>query len=156
MDAMTILRRCREAAHDIERLAQLIAQRRGVLDGLSGPQMDPNGGGRGSQDPDKVGRIVADIDELERKKQRREEEQEVEKVAASAMMDLVPILEGKVLYAYYVNGMTTGEIARKEKYQAGYLRKVKRNGEELLRMLSEEKIATMVPGWYLRERSGRK
>ena len=86
MDAMTILSRCREAAHDIERLAQLIAQRRGVLDGLSGPQMDPNGGGRGSQDPDKVGRIVADIDELERKKQRREEEQEVEKVAVTAMI----------------------------------------------------------------------
>ena len=91
MDAMTILRRCREAGHDIERLEQLIAQRREVLDGLSGPQMDPNGGGRGGADPDKVGRIVADIDELERKKQRREDEHEVEKVAATAMMDWLPV-----------------------------------------------------------------
>ena len=156
MDAMTILRRCREAAHDIERLAQLIAQRRGVLDGLSGPQMDPNGGGRGSQDPDKVGRIVADIDELERKKQRREEEQEVEKVAVTAMMDWLPITEGKVLYHYYVNGLSTTEIARKEKYQASYLRKVKRNGEEMLRMVNPERVDELVPGWYMRERSGRK
>lgn len=149
MDAMTILKRCRAAERDIERLEQLIAQRRAVLDGLSGPQLDPNGGGRGGQDPDKTGRIVADIDELERKKQQREEEHEVEKVAVTAMMDWLPIMEGKVIFGYYVDGLTTAEISKKEKYTMGYVRKAKRRGEELLGMVYEEKISELVPRWYL-------
>lgn len=153
MDAMTILRRCREAGHDIERLEQLIAQRREVLDGLSGPQMDPNGGGRGGADPDKVGRIVADIDELERKKQRREDEHEVEKVAATAMMDWLETTEGKVIFEFYVNNLTTAQIAKAKNYSQGYVRKVKANAEGKLRMVSEERISELVPRWYLEGRN---
>ena len=149
---MSILRSCRKAEQDKERLEQLIAQRREVLDSLSGPRMDPNGGGKGSPDPDKTGRIVADIDELERKLQQRRDEHEVEKVAVTAMMDWLPIMEGKVLHKYYVNGMTTAEIAKAEKYTMGYIRKAKRRGEELLRMVSLERVREVVPRWYLERR----
>ena len=113
MNAMTILKRCRAAKSDIGRLLQRIEQRRDVLDSLSAPQADPNGGSRGTGDKDKIGKILADIDELER---------EVE--------------------------------ARKEKYTAGYVRKTKRNGEQLLEMLSPERVDSVLPAWYLREKGG--
>ena len=66
MNAITILKRCRAAKNDIERLQQRIEQRRDVLGSLSAPQADPNGGSHGTGDKDKIGRILADIDELER------------------------------------------------------------------------------------------
>ena len=151
MDAMSILRSCRKAEQDKERLEQLIAQRREVLDSLSGPRMDPNGGGKGSPDPDKTGRIVADIDELERKLQQRRDEHEVEKVAVTAMMDWLPIVEGKVLHKYYVSRMTTGEIAKAEHYKEEYIRKIKSRGERLLKMVDGARVDELAPRWY-RER----
>lgn len=153
MKAMDILKRCRSAEEDKTRLSQLIEQRRELLDGLTGPRMDANGGGRGSPDPDKTGRLMADIDELERKKAEREEEQEVEKVATTSMMDWLSLTEGKILHLYYIGGMNTSEIGRKEKYTVGYVRKEKRKAEGKLEMLSEEQVATLVPRWYL-ERMG--
>ena len=48
----------------------------------------------------------------------------------------------------------TPEIARKEKYTAGYVRKTKRNGEQLLEMLSPERVDSVLPAWYLREKGG--
>lgn len=153
MKAMDILKRCRSAEEDKARLTQLIDQRRELLDGLTGPRMDAIGGGRGSPDPDKTGRILADIDELERKKAEREEEQEVEKVATSSMMDWLSLTEGKILHLYYIGMMNTSEIGRKEKYTVGYVRKEKRKAEGKLEMLSEEQVATLVPRWYL-ERMG--
>lgn len=150
---MIILQRCRAAKRDIDRLEQRIEQRRDVLSSISGPQVDPNGVIRGSGDADKVGRIMADIDELEREIAARREEAEIEKVSACALMDMVPELEGKILYAYYVKRMDTGEIGRKEKFTAGYVRKVKRGGEQLLEMLSPETVAGTLPPWYLRKKS---
>ncbi len=154
MNAMDILKRCRAATSDIERLQQRIEQRRDVLNSLSAPQADPNGGSRGSGDKDKIGRILAEIDELEREKDARQEEGEVERVAACALMDMVPDLEGRVLYDYYVKRMDTPEIARKEKYTAGYIRKTKRNAEQLLDMLGQERVRSVLPPWYLREKGG--
>lgn len=153
MKAMTVLRRCRAAKNDIERLEQRIIQRREVLDSIGAPQADPNGGSRGGMDPDKTGRILGDIDELEREIQARREEAEAERVSACALMDMVPDLEGKILYGYYVKRLDTGEIARKEKYTAGYVRKTKRAGEQLLEMLSPEQVDGTLPPWYLRKKS---
>lgn len=154
MKAIIILKRCLAAKGDIERLQQRIEQRREVLDGLSAPQADPNGGSRGSGDPDKIGRILADIDELEREIAARKEAAEAERVASCAIMDMVPALEGKILYDYYVRRWDTGQIARKEKYTAGYVRKTKRRAEQLLEMISAEKVNGTLPPWYMREKGG--
>lgn len=154
MNAMDILKRCRAAKSDIERLQQRIEQRRDVLNSLSAPQADPNGGSRGSGDKDKIGRILAEIDELEREKDARQEEGEVERVAACALMDMVPDLEGKILFGYYVKRLDTTAIARKEKYQTSYVRRVKRDAEKLIEMLSEENVNRTLPAWYKKEKGG--
>jgi hypothetical protein len=154
MNAMIILKRCREARGDIGRIQQRIAQRRDVLNSLSAPQADPNGGSRGTGDRDKIGRILADIDELEREMAARIEAENVEKVASCTLVDMLPGLEGRILYDYYVKGMDTPEIARKEKYTAGYVRRTKRNAEQLLEMLGTDRVHDSLPQWYLREKGG--
>ena len=154
MNAMTILKRCRAAKSDIGRLQQRIDQWNDVLTSLSAPQADPNGGSRGTGDRDKTGKILAEIDALEREIEARRETYEAERVSACALMDMVPDLEGKVLYDYYVKRMDTPEIARKEKYTAGYVRKMKRNAEQLLTMLDPDRVTATLPGWYLREKGG--
>lgn len=152
MKAMTILRRCRAALADEERLQERIWQRREVLESVSAPQGDPNGGSRAQGDRDKIGAILGDIDALERELQARREAEMAEKTAAVALLDMVPDLERKVLYDYYVKRWDTGEIARKEKYTAGYVRKTKRNGEQLLDMLGPERVAAALPNWYIKEK----
>lgn len=154
MNAITILKRCRAAKGEIDRLQQRIEQRREVLDSLSAPQADPNGGSRSAGDRDKIGRILADIDELEREIDERREAERAEKVAAVVLLDLVPDLESKVLLDYYVKRWDTPQIARKEKYTAGYVRKTKRAAEQLLEMVSEDKVSGALPGWYLKKEGG--
>lgn len=154
MNAMTIMRRCRAARDEISRLQQRIEQRREVLDSLSAPQADPNGGSRGTADRDKISRILADIDMLEREIDARREAENVEKVAACTLLDMVPELEGKILYDYYIRRMDTPQIARKRKYTAGYVRKTKRSAEQLMEMLSRERVEEVLPQWYLREKGG--
>ena len=152
MKAMTILKRCRAAQTDEERLRERIWQRREVLESVSAPQGDPNGGSRAQGDRDKIGSILGDIDQLERELQERQEAELAEKAAAVVLLDMVPDLERKVLFDYYVKRWDTGEIARKEKYTAGYVRKTKRNGEQLLDMLSPERVAAALPAWYIKEK----
>lgn len=155
MKALDILKRCRAARTDISRLQQRIDRWREMLDSIGAPQADPNGGSRGSADPDKVGRIMGEIDALEREIARRKEGQQAEAASALALLDTLPDLESKILYAYYVKRQDTPEIARKEKYTAGYVRKVKRGGETLLDMLSAERVTATLPAWYLREEENR-
>ena len=154
MNAMTIMKRCRAAKSDVDRLQQRIDQRRDVLTSLSAPQADPNGGSRGSGDKDKISRILAEIDELERERDGRKEKAEAEKVAACALMDMVPDLEGKILFGYYVKRLDTTAIARKEKYQTSYVRRVKRDAEKLIEMLSDENVNRTLPAWYKKEKGG--
>ena len=155
MNALDIMKRCRAAESDIGRLQQRIDQRRDVLTSLSAPQADPTGGSRGTGDKDKTGRIIAEIDELERERDARREAWEAEKVAACALVDMVPDLEGRILFDYYVRGMDTVQTAKKEKYQTSYVRRVKRDGERLMEMLSPEKVRSTLPTWYIREKGGK-
>ena len=154
MNAITILKRCRAASRDIERLQLRIDQWHDVLTSLSAPQADPNGGSRGSGDKDKTGRIYAEIDALEREKTARQEAAEAERVATRALMDMVPDLEGQTLFDYYARGWDTPRIARERKYTAGYVRKTKRAAEQLLDMLDPERVDGTLPAWYLREKGG--
>lgn len=156
MKALYILKRCLEGKKDLARIDAMIQQRRELLDDISAPQADPNGGGRGSTDPDKAGRILADIDQLERKRKAREEELEAEQVSGLSLLDMIPETENSILYQYYLRGVNTGAIARKKKYTTGYVRKKKRDGEMLLDMLSPERVAGTLPLWYLKERGEEK
>lgn len=153
MTAITVCRRARCAREEIGRLEQQMAQRWDALTGIAAPQADPNGGSRGSSDPDKNGRIMADIDQLERRIQRRKERLEAEIVAVLALLDMLPDLESKVLHAYYLKRMSTTDIARKESYTTGYVRRVKRQAEQALGMLSAERVESTLPEWYLAEES---
>lgn len=159
MNAMTILRRCRAAETDIRKLDERIDRRREELTSLQAPQADPNGGSRGSGDKDKNGRLLAEIDELERKKADREDEQQAERSAALTLVEMVPDLEGRVLYLYYAKKpekrgeqWDTGRIARKEHLTPGYVRKVKRNAEQLLDMVGQDLVDATLPAWYLERR----
>lgn len=151
MRAMIILRRCRAAQDDIRSLDQRIERWRDVLTSIGTLQADPNGGSRGSGDRDRYGRIMADMDLLEREKARREEAWEAEKVSCCALLDMVPDLESDILHAYYVNAMDTGAIARAKHMTPGYIRKTKRNAEQLLDMVDAGRVAGTLPAWYLRE-----
>lgn len=152
MKALTILRRLREAKTDISRLQLRIDQRMEVLDSIGAPSPDPNGGSRGSADPDKIGRVMADVDLLEREMEGRKNAEKAEAASALILLDMLPDAENRVLYDYYVKRWDTPAIARKEKYTAGYVRKVKRSGEQLLEMVTAEQVAATLPAWYLREK----
>ena len=153
MKALEILKRCRDAKGELERLQQRIAQRRDILDAKA-PQADPNGGSRGSGDKDKIGRVTADIVDLEREMEARKEELMAEQTSACALLDMVPDLESEVLHMYYVKNEDTARIARRKKYTNGYVRRVKRNAEQLLDMLDEERVNATLPSWYLKREGG--
>ena len=154
MKAIIILNRCRAAEKDLATIQEKIERRRERLDDTSAPQVDPNGGSRGSGDKDKTGRLMGEIDALERQKQAREDAKNAEEVAAIALVDRLPDLEGKVIYKYYVKRMDTTAIAKdpkdpRNRYTAGYIRKVKRNAEQLLDMIDPEQVAALLPPWYV-------
>ena len=59
-----------------------------------------------------------------------------------------------VIYKYYVKRMDTTAIAKdpkdpRNRYTAGYIRKVKRNAEQLLDMMDPEQVAALLPPWYV-------
>ena len=154
MEAITILKRCRAAAGDIRRLTQRIQQRRDAMTSISAPQADPNGGSHGPSDPDKIGRMLAEIDTLERSLEARKQARTVERAAACVLLDKLPELESDVLHGYYIRMESTASIARRLQYQDSYLRKVKINGEKALKELTADQVAAALPSWYLRENGG--
>lgn len=155
MQAIVILQRCRDAAGDIRRLEQRIQRRRDALTSISAPLPDPNGGSRGQGDPDKIGKVEAEIDALERRKNAREEAQRIEVAAACVLLDSLPELESDVLHGYYIKQESTAIIAKRLKYQDSYIRKVKGNAEKALDALPPDQVAEALPEWYLREYEGR-
>lgn len=152
MKAITVLRRCRVSAEDIERLETQIWQRRDAMTSLQSMRTDTDGG-RSSGDRDKIGRMLGDIDALERAAEQRRQDQAVETAASCALLDMLPDLESRVLYGYYVKRQTTAQVARQQKYQEAYVRKVKRRAEAALALLTDERIRDTLPRWYL-EREG--
>ena len=154
MDAMTILRRCRGSEEEIRRLEGMIWRRRDAMTSLQSVRTDPDGGSRPTGDTDKIGRMLADVDALERRLEERRNAQAVETASSCAMLDMIPDLESRVLYDYYVRRMTTAEVARKQKYQEGYVRKVKKRGEDAARLLTPERVRSTLPRWYLEREEG--
>lgn len=149
MDGMTILRRCRESDEEIRRIEGQIWRRRDAMSSLQSPRMDPDGGSRGAGDLDKIGRMVSDLDLLERRLEERRRDQFVETAGSCALLDMIPDLESQVLYCYYVKRMSTSETARKLNYQDTYVRKLKRRGEEVISLLGPERVHGALPRWYI-------
>lgn len=156
MEAITIFKRCRAAAGDIRRLTQRIQQRRDAMTSISAPQADPNGGSHSRGDPDKIGKMLADIDALERSLETRKQARTVEIAAACVLLDRLPDLESNVLHGFYIRQESTANIARRLRYQDSYIRKVKINGEKVLGELTADQVAAALPPWYLREYGGEK
>lgn len=146
MDAITILKRCRAAQEDMERLQQRMEQRRGILDSMGAQQADP--------ESDQAQRLALDVARLDSALAARRENYEAEKVAVCELIDTVPSLGGRVLYDYYVKRWSTSEIARKRNYTEAYVRKTKRNAERLLDMLTEAQVDRLLPPWYLKQERG--
>ena len=152
MQAMVILKRCRDAKKEISRLNLRIQQREELAGSIGAPALDPNRVGRsGGGDPDKNGRLAAEIVDLKEELRRRRERKAVEEASSCALVDFAPELESKVLYGYYVLRQSTEDIAVAEKYQPGYIRRIKRQGEEIMRLLDPGKVASTLPKWYLEE-----
>lgn len=154
MQAIDILQRCRDATGDIRRLAQRIQRRRDALTSISAPLPDPNGGSHEQNDPDKISRVEAEIDALERKKRAREDAQRAEVAAACVLLDSLPELEGSVLHGFYIKQESTAGIAKRLRYQDSYIRKVKISAEKALKEIPPEQVAAALPPWYLREYGG--
>lgn len=147
MNAMTVLRRCREADEDMRQLRQHIGRRRDTLTGAGGLQVG-NPVIRETGDPDKLGRVLADIDALERQLEERRQRHACEAAAACVLLDSLPGTVADVLHGYYVRGESTAVIARRLKYTASYVRRLKRDGEQLLAAVSAEEVAAALPKWY--------
>lgn len=151
MRAMTILKRVREADRDLDRLRLRIRQREDAMMALGGMRMDPNGGSKATGDGDRTGRLMAEKDQAERDLQARKDAHLAEITSAMTLLEMVPDLESEVLHRYYVLGDSTGAIARAKKYTESYVRKKKRDGEEAMDLLTEERVDATLPGWYLRQ-----
>ncbi|MBR2664831.1 MAG: hypothetical protein IKE25_14050 [Clostridia bacterium] len=147
MEAIIILRRCRNAANDIRKLERRIQLRRDAMLSVT-PRLDPNGGSRGGGDPDLIGRILADIDDLERSMDARRKAEAVEICAVCIMLDRLTAMESQVLYGYYVRRESSGEIAKRLNYTAGYIRKIKADGERQLRGIAGAAVDALLPEWY--------
>lgn len=160
LTGMVILQRCREAAEEIAQIEARIRRQRETMEAMGGMRMDPIGGGKGTADPDRMGRMMAKLDGIEREKARRERERDAEIYSAGLLVDMLPNLEGEILHQYYVMGLSTGQIGRKMGYTGSYVRKKKADGEAVMgQIISPERAAGTLPEWYVRGfrvRRGRK
>lgn len=148
MNAVDILKHCRTAKREIEDIQEQINRKREILTALPTLKTDDTGGGHGTKEQDRTGRILADIDLLEREIQTREAERNAESIAAVTFLDRLPTIESKILYEYYIKMRSTEEIAAKNNYTGGYVRKSKRAAEKKLEFIRFEDIKYLFPEWY--------
>lgn len=148
---MTILRRCKSLKSDLQRLDLRVRQADDALRAIGGMRMDANGGGKGTADMDRTGKLVAELDEMERAKKDREDAGRAEIASAVMLLRMVPDLESEILHRYYLLGETISGIAVSMKYEQSYVRKRKKAGEEAMGYLSAERVAETLPAWYLKK-----
>jgi DNA-directed RNA polymerase specialized sigma24 family protein len=150
MKAITILNRCRDAEGDMRRIKQRIQQRREAAEGIT-PQIYGPGIGNGGSEGDKMSAFVAEVDELEKELNKREEAYRAEVAAACVLLDALPEHESSALHLYYVKRMKLNTVAKKLKFSEGYARTLKRTGEQSLALFSEATVKNSLPAWYHRE-----
>ena len=134
MNAIWILTKCRDAPEAIRRTEQRIWQRKRFAST------------RGSPDS-----LAGEIAALEKRLQGQRERLAVETAAACALLDLLPGNQSAVLYAYYIDGLSAAGTARRLRYSEGYVRRLRRQGEDRLRRIPESEVAAQLPAWYRKE-----
>ena len=150
MQAMTILRRCRKAKQDLQRLDLQLERRQDAMRAFGGIRMDDIGGSRGGGGSDRMARMSAEIDEIERAIQDRKEARMAEVGSAIQLIDMLEDdTAADVLYRYYVTGDGIAGISRAIPCDRSYVQRKKKDGESVLRELAAEKVAETLPGWYL-------
>ena len=151
MQAMTILKRCRAAKQDLERLGAQLERRQDAMRAFGGIRLDDVGGGR-SAGGDRMAKMSAEIDEIERAIQDRKDAKYAEIGSAIQLIDMLEDeLEGSVLHRYYVTGDSCNGIVRALKYDRSYVLRKKREGEADIGKLSEETVAATLPAWYIKK-----
>ena len=148
---MTLLRRCRAADEDIEKLERRIQRKRERMTSFGGMRMDASGGSRGTGEGDRMAGMAAALDDAERAKRDREEAKIAELNAADQLLEMVPDQESEILERYYLNGNTLSEVARKMHLSAGYVRARKTDADLAAEMINGEKMERMLPKWYLQK-----
>jgi DNA-directed RNA polymerase specialized sigma24 family protein len=151
MTALDILRACRAADEEIAELLTRAEQRRSALTYISAPLPEPSGGGHGTPDPDRIGAMTAEADALKKRATLRRRRHRVEVTAACDLVRYLPQLESEILFEYYVEGSSTGAIAKKHGYSEGYIRQKKKSAEAKLEKLDAKAIRDVTPNWYRKE-----
>lgn len=150
MRAMTILRRCRKAKEDLKRLDLQLERRQDAMRAFGGIRLDDTGGSRAGGGNDRMARMSAEIDEIERAIQDRKEARMAEVGSAIQLIDMLEDeMAGNVLYRYYVTGDGIAGISRAIPCDRSYVQRKKKDGESAMRRLAAEKVAETLPGWYL-------
>lgn len=146
MDAMTILNRCRKSGAELEEMEAQIRQRRDAVTTISASL--GREGGRGPA-TDRMASVAAAIADMETKISARRERQAVELMATSALSELLsPNVLGQIIYLYYGKAMTVRAVAKRIRYTEGYVRKLRRDAEDVLRALPETVVDELLPPWY--------
>ena len=153
MTAMVILERCRAAEKELRLTREKIARYRdaarrmtSALDGV---------GGRSSGEADRLAAIAGEIDALERRMKRREEDYSAELDAACRLLDMLPPKEALILYRYYLKRQTLSAVAAELGYSRGYIRNLKGAACARLAALGEGEVLRLLPVWYIIEEENR-
>lgn len=146
MNAFTILTRCRNAEDELAHMQQRIERRREAITSIHAQPLDPNGGGRAiGGDHDRIGRVVAEIADIEQEIERRKDALELERIIATTVIDDLNDLEGKVIYSFYVKHESGTALARRLKYSDVYIRNLK---SKACRKLQAVSVDAMLEPWY--------
>ena len=150
MQAMTILRRCRKAKEDLKRLELQLERRNDAMRAFGGNRIDDIGGSRVGGGSDRMARMSAEIDEIERAIRDRKEARIAEVGSAIQLIDMLEDdMEADVLYRYYVTGDGIAGIARAIPCDRSYVQRKKKDGEQSMGRLAGEQVAATLPGWYM-------
>jgi len=149
MRAITILTRCRNAEGDLRRIQQRIDRRREAAEGMT-PRMDKGGGMRGTSEPDRFSAMMADIGEIEAELEERGQAHSIEVAAVCVLLDSLPESEGAVLHQSYIKRQPIRAIAHKMRYSESNIRRLRADGESLVKAIPEESVVAALPTWYLK------
>ena len=142
MNAIRILNDCRSAPEEIRRTEQRIWQRQRFV------------AGRRTDRPGNAEQLREEIERLQEELTRQQQRSAVLTAAACALLDRLPGTESAVLYGYYIEGQSVAGLARKLSYSEGYVRKLRKQGEDRLRRIPGSEAARQLPAWYIREVEG--
>lgn len=151
MTAMEILQRCREADGDRERIRRRMQRCRESAESISsfiGAKGTSSGAER-----DRLAFFTAELDALERELCKRDKAYHAEVEAAYQLLGMVPEVEREVLHAHYILGQTLAQVAAGLDRAYDYVRRVKREGVRQVKLIDDDAVAALLPGWY-RAREG--